>query len=91
VTEAKIKEDQRSRESDKAEIFGLMDRRLVQEGRLVIIDRKPTKSWSKRLAWNTEAVEAGQTIRVAGCRRVWRQAFGRQGERRSPGGRMKSL
>ena len=67
VIELKIKDNQKSLAKSKKQILGYMDRLLVNEGWLLVFDRKSDKSWARKITWETETMPSGQVIHVAGC------------------------
>jgi hypothetical protein len=67
VIELKLKDSQRSVAASQEQLLRYMDGLLVKEGWLLIFDRKPEKSWSEKITWETVTVPTGQTIHVVGC------------------------
>jgi hypothetical protein len=65
--ELKIKDNQRSMAASQKQLLGYMDPLLQREGWLLIFDRKPDKSWLKKIRWKTETMKDGAVIHVAGC------------------------
>jgi hypothetical protein len=65
--ELKIKANERSRAKSLKQLQGYMDRLLAKEGRLVVFDQAPGKSWAEKLAWKDVELAGGRAIRVAGC------------------------
>ena len=65
--ELKIRDNQRSKAASRAQLVGYMDRLLANEGWLVVFDRNPDKSWTKKIGWETVTEPTGQIIHVVGC------------------------
>jgi hypothetical protein len=68
VIEAKIKASERSRAKSLKQLEGYMDRPLAKEGRLVVLDRAPGKSWAEKIAWEDVELAGGRASHVVGCR-----------------------
>jgi hypothetical protein len=67
VIELKLKDNQKSLAESKKQILSYMDRLLVNEGWLLIFDRKSDKSWTKKITWETDKQPQGQVVHVVGC------------------------
>jgi hypothetical protein len=48
-------------------LLGHMHPLLAREGWLVVFDRKPDRSWSRKISRETEALPTGEIIHVLSC------------------------
>jgi hypothetical protein len=67
LIELENKDNRRSWEQSRPELLAYMDRLQINEGWLVVFDRKSEKRWTEILTWNTGARPRGQMIHVVGC------------------------
>ncbi|MDR1871685.1 MAG: hypothetical protein LBS60_07135, partial [Deltaproteobacteria bacterium] len=67
VIETKIKDNEISRAKSLEQTLRYMDGLLVNEGWLVVFDRKSEKSWKDKITWDTKTMPNGATIHVVGC------------------------
>jgi hypothetical protein len=65
--ELKIKGNERSRKKSYDQLLRYMDRLLVNEGWLIVVDRDQKKNWKEKISWNTEKLPNGNIIHVLGC------------------------
>jgi hypothetical protein len=67
VIETKIKDNEISRAQSLEQTLRYMDGLLVNEGWLVVFDRKSEKSWKDKITWDTKIMPNGETIHVVDC------------------------
>jgi hypothetical protein len=67
VIEVKLKDNHQGPTANLKQLLGYMDGLLVNEGWLVVFDRKSEKSWKEKITWETVTTPNGEIIHIVGC------------------------
>jgi hypothetical protein len=67
VIEVKLKDNHQGPTANLKQLLGYMDGLLVNEGWLVVFDRKSEKSWKEKITWETVITPNGEIIHIVGC------------------------